>query len=369
MLDHPHESAPAVRIAGLRKSYRAGTAVADLKMTVPAGGVHGFLGPNGSGKTTTIRLLLGLLRAEAGSMELFGEPVPARLPQVIDRVGAIVEQPRFFENFSGRKNLALLAQGIGVPINRVGEVLEQVGLAARASSAFRTYSLGMKQRLAVAATLLKSPDLLIFDEPTNGLDPQGIHEFRTTMRALADSGRTVLVSSHILSEVQQIADTVTIIARGRALAEGPVATLLAGATDPVRVSVADLVRATEVLTRAGLAVQPDAASLLVTRIGGPVQPAEVARVLGEQGLWVSELSVQRRNLEELYLQLTEPGPVPPVFAAPAGSARPAGLPGPVPPGLAPPASPPEAWAPEARPPATPSPNDEPPTVRFGGGAA
>ena len=368
MLDHPHQSAPAVRIAGLRKTYRAIAAVDDLTMTVPNGGVHGFLGRNGSGKTTTIRLLLGLLRAEAGSMELFGEPVPARLPQVIDRVGAIVEQPRFFENFSGRKNLALLAQGIGVPINRVGEVLEQVGLAARASSAFRTYSLGMKQRLAVAATLLKSPDLLIFDEPTNGLDPQGIHEFRSTMRALADSGRTVLVSSHILSEVQQIADTVTIIARGRALAEGPVATLLAGATDPVRVVVADTVRATEVLTRAGLSVQPDGPALLVTRYGATVQPAEVSRALGEHGLWVSELSVLRRNLEQLSLQLTGPGAAPPPFARPAGSTGPTGVPGSVPAAAAPPARP-EAWATETRSPAPPAHDDEPPTVRFGGGAA
>lgn len=166
MLDHTPESALAVRIVGLRKIYRGIAAVDDLTMTVPRGGVHGFLGPNGSGKTTTIRMLLGLLRAEAGTMELFGQPVPGRLPQVIDRVGAIVEQPRFFENFSGRKNLALLAQGIGVPIGRVGEVLQQVGLAPRATSAFRTYSLGMKQRLAVAATLLKNPDLLIFDEPS-----------------------------------------------------------------------------------------------------------------------------------------------------------------------------------------------------------
>ncbi len=310
MTDHPHDAALAVRVTGLRKTYRAIAAVDNLTMTVPKGGVHGFLGPNGSGKTTTIRMLLGLLRAEAGTMELFGEPVPQRLPQVIDRVGAIVEQPRFFENFTGRKNLALLAQGIGVPINRVGEVLEQVGLGPRATSAFRTYSLGMKQRLAVAATLLKNPDLLIFDEPTNGLDPQGIHEFRSTMRALADSGRTVLVSSHILAEVQQIADTVTIIARGRTLAEGPVGTLLAGAADPVRVVVGDAAAAARVLTEAGLTVQPDAAALLITRAEAAVHPAEVARLLGERGLWVSELSVQRRNLEQLYLQLTEPGQEP-----------------------------------------------------------
>ncbi|GAA0332624.1 ABC transporter ATP-binding protein [Micropruina glycogenica] len=306
MSDHPQS--PAVRIVGLRKTYRSIVAVDDLTMTVPLRGVHGFLGPNGSGKTTTIRMLLGLMRADQGTMELFGEPVPGRLPEVINRVGAIVEQPRFFENFSGRKNLALLAQGIAVPISRVGAVLEQVGLSDRAGSAFGTYSLGMKQRLAVAATLLKDPELLIFDEPTNGLDPQGIHEFRSTMRSLADAGRTVLVSSHILAEVQQIADTVTIIGRGRTLAEGPVASLLAGAADPVRVVVDDADRAAAVLRAAGLDVRPHEGALLVSRASGQVPPAEVSRLLGEQGLWISELTVQRRNLEELYLQLTEAGP-------------------------------------------------------------
>ena len=138
---------------------------------VPAGGVHGFLGPNGSGKTTTIRMLLGLISADSGDMEVFGEDVPQRLPNVIDRIGAIVEQPKFFPSFSGRKNLQLLASGIGAPAARVGQVLEEVGLGDRAKSKYRTYSLGMKQRLAIAATLLKDPDLLIFDEPTNGLDP------------------------------------------------------------------------------------------------------------------------------------------------------------------------------------------------------
>ncbi len=305
MSDHPHPT-PAVAISGLGKRYGAIKAVDGLSMTVPDGGVHGFLGPNGSGKTTTIRMLLGLIPADAGTMRLFGEPVPARLPQVIDKVGAIVEQPKFFDTFSARKNLALLAQAIGAPLSRVAEVIEQVGLTGRERGDFRTYSLGMKQRLAVAATLLKDPQLLIFDEPTNGLDPQGIHDFRATVRQLADAGKTVLVSSHILAEVQQVADTVTIIARGQTLAEGPVATLLAAGSDPVRVVVADPLRASEILRTAGLAVQPSGPGLLVTRPDGPLDPALVARVLGEQGLWVSELSVQRRNLEQLYLEVTGP---------------------------------------------------------------
>ena len=305
MSDHPHPT-PAVAISGLGKRYGAIKAVDGLSMTVPDGGVHGFLGPNGSGKTTTIRMLLGLIPADAGSMRLFGEPVPGRLPQVIDKVGAIVEQPKFFDTFSARKNLALLAQAIGAPLSRVAEVIEQVGLTGRERGDFRTYSLGMKQRLAVAATLLKDPQLLIFDEPTNGLDPQGIHDFRATVRQLADAGKTVLVSSHILAEVQQVADTVTIIARGQTLAEGPVATLLAAGSDPVRVVVTDPLRASEILRTAGLAVQPSGPGLLVTRPGGPLDPALVARLLGEQGLWVSELGVQRRNLEQLYLEVTGP---------------------------------------------------------------
>lgn len=252
---------PAIETRGLRKTYRTrkgrSVAVAGLDLRVVAGGVHGFLGPNGSGKTTTIRMLLGLVTADAGTVRVFGAEVPRQLPQVIARIGAIVEQPRFFGNFSGDKNLSLLARAIGAPQRRVGEVLEEVGLADRGKDRFRTYSLGMKQRLAIAATLLKSPDLLIFDEPTNGLDPAGIQEIRATMRGLADQGRTVLVSSHILSEVQQVADTVSIIGRGRLLAEGTVTEILnRGGRATVRVAVADPGRAAEVLGAAGYRVSP-----------------------------------------------------------------------------------------------------------------
>ncbi|HEY9290802.1 MAG TPA: ATP-binding cassette domain-containing protein, partial [Microlunatus sp.] len=259
----------AIEVRDLRKVYRARggrqAAVAGLDLSVPTGGVHGFLGPNGAGKTTTIRMLLGLISADSGSIEIFGTPIPHGINQVISRVGAIVEQPRFFPAFSGRKNLILLARGIGTPQARVDEVLAEVGLADRGRDRFGKYSLGMKQRLAIAATLLKDPDLLIFDEPTNGLDPAGIHEIRATMRGLADRGKTVLVSSHILSEVAQIADTVSIIGRGRLLAEGPVNQLLqAGGAESVRIQVADRRRAAEVLTAAGYGVSADEDRLLVT---------------------------------------------------------------------------------------------------------
>jgi ABC-type multidrug transport system ATPase subunit len=306
----------AVETHGLRKSYRTRKgrlmAVAGLDLKVPAGGVHGFLGPNGSGKTTTIRMLLGLIRADAGDIEVFGEDVPTRLPAVIDRIGAIVEQPKFFPSFSGRKNLQLLASGIGAPAARVGQVLEEVGLGDRARSKYRTYSLGMKQRLAIAATLLKDPELLIFDEPTNGLDPAGIHEIRATMRGLADSGKTVLVSSHILNEVQQVADTVSIIGRGRLLAQGEVDDILdAGAQESARVGIADPARAATVLAEAGFAVRslPDgmlnvAAGARAGQSATDLDLAQITRLLAEHQLYVFELTPVRADLESVFLELT-----------------------------------------------------------------
>jgi ABC-type multidrug transport system ATPase subunit len=301
----------AVETTGLRKTYhsRKGrqVAVAELDLKVPTGGVHGFLGPNGSGKTTTIRMLLGLIRADAGQMRVFDHVVPEALPQVIGRIGAIVEQPRFFPAFSGRKNLALLAKGIGAPASRVGEVLEEVGLGDRGRDRFKGYSLGMKQRLAIAGTLLKDPELLIFDEPTNGLDPAGIHEIRATMRGLVERGKTVLVSSHILSEVQQVADTVSIIGRGRLLASGNVKEILASAdTQTVRVGVVEPDRARSVLEGAGFVVVPSGPTLTVG-VRDQQQRfdfSRVTRVLAQQGLFVSELTPIRADLESVFLGLT-----------------------------------------------------------------
>jgi ABC-type multidrug transport system ATPase subunit len=312
----PTTSTYAIETHALRKTYRTRkgrqVAVAGLNLKVPSGGVHGFLGPNGAGKTTTIRMLLGLIRADDGRMEVFGEEVPQRLPQVIDQIGAIVEQPKFFPTFSGRKNLQLLASGIGAPSSRVGQVLEEVGLGDRAKSKYRTYSLGMKQRLAIAATLLKDPELLIFDEPTNGLDPAGIHQIRATMRRLADAGKTVLVSSHILSEVQQVADTVSIIGRGRLLAEGDVEDILeAGGSEAARVGIADPSRAATLLAQAGLAVSPLPDGMLQVTAGvrdgqrpADLDLAEITRVLADHGLYVFELTAVRPNLESVFLELT-----------------------------------------------------------------
>lgn len=297
----------AIDTHGLRKTYRTlrgkrVVAVQGLDLQVPVGGVHGFLGPNGSGKTTSIRMLLGLIRADAGTMSVFGRPVPERLPEVVARVGAIVESPKFFPAFSGRRNLELLADAIGTPRRRVGEVLEETALGDRGKDKFKTYSLGMKQRLAIAATLLKEPDLLIFDEPTNGLDPAGIREIRETMRGLGDSGKTVLVSSHILAEVEQVADTVSIIGHGRLLASGTVAEVIGtAASTTVRVGVADVAGATRVLTDGGLTVRADGNYLLVE---GVSDSAEVTKRLAQQGLYVSELVPVRAGLESVFLELT-----------------------------------------------------------------
>ncbi|MFL6027711.1 MAG: ABC transporter ATP-binding protein [Friedmanniella sp.] len=302
----------AVETRGLRKTYRSrqgrSVAVAGLDLHVPRGGVHGFLGPNGSGKTTTIRMLLGLIKADSGEMAVFDQPVPERLGEVIGAIGAIVEQPKFFPAFTGRRNLELLATGIGAPRTRVDEVLGEVGLLGRDRDAFRKYSLGMKQRLAIAATLLKDPDLLIFDEPTNGLDPAGIHEIRATMRGLADRGKTVLVSSHILSEVQQVADTVSIIGRGRLLAQGNVTDILAtSAGQAVRVGVADSDQATAVLRAAGFSVATLPEGRLEVRRSGDqpaFDPAQITWLLAQQELFVFELVPVRVDLESVFLELT-----------------------------------------------------------------
>ncbi|WP_433390937.1 ABC transporter ATP-binding protein [Micromonospora sp. KLBMP9576] len=296
-----------IEIEGLRKTFRSvrqgrRVAVDGFDLLVEAGQIHGFLGPNGSGKTTTLRALLGLVRADAGRMAVLGHPSPDGLPRVAGRVGAIVESPQFFGNFTGHRTLRLLARAGGVPAARVDEVLERVGLRDRGDERVKGYSLGMKQRLAVASALLKDPELLILDEPANGLDPAGIREMRDLMRSLAQAGVTVLVSSHILAEIQLICDHVTIIARGRRVAAGRVDEVLAGFDRrELLVRVDDPQRAGELLTAAGLAVTGHDGHLVV----GDVDDAtEVSRTLGEAGLWVRELTPLRPDLESVFLELT-----------------------------------------------------------------
>ncbi len=310
-----------IEVHGLRKSYRRRgrpplKALDGVDLVVDGPGVHGFLGPNGSGKTTTIRVLLGLVRADAGEVRLLGRPVPRGLPEVVADVGALVETPLFFPAFSGRLNLRLLARTAGLSDTRVEEVLETVDLRDRAAERFRGYSLGMKQRLGIAAALLKRPRLLVLDEPSNGLDPAGIRAVRELIRRLGADGRTtVFLSSHLLAEIEQVCDAVSIMARGTCVASGTVAAVLAGrSAGEVSVRVPDLAGAREVLVRAGHRVSEAGGSL---RVSGVPDPGVVTRLLGQSGHWVTELTPVQADLEQTFLELTAAGPQPAPESRPA----------------------------------------------------
>jgi ABC-2 type transport system ATP-binding protein len=298
-----------IEIEGLRKEYRrrrgSTVAVDRLDLAVPEGGVFGFLGPNGSGKTTTIRCVLGLARPTDGSLRLMGRALPEGLPSSIREVGAIVEAPALFPTISGRENLVLLGAIDRIGRRRVDAVLDEVGLTERAGDAVRKYSLGMRQRLALAAALLKDPALLILDEPANGLDPAGMRSVRELVRRLAREGRTVFVSSHLLSEIQQTCDRVAILSRGRCVTHGTVAEVSAAAGHGAAMlaTVDDLTGAVAALGSAGMP-----AELLDGRVRVAVAPtdaARVSRVLGEQGIWVRELRAEEQSLEDLFLEVTD----------------------------------------------------------------
>jgi ABC-type multidrug transport system ATPase subunit len=301
----------AVEARALVKEYRGSRgsvkALDGLDLDVPEGGVFGFLGANGAGTTTTIRAMVGHLVANRGSIRVLGAEIPKDLPKVISRIGALVEQPSFFPGFTGRRNLELLARSGRIPRARVERALETVGLGPRADSRFATYSLGMKQRLGVAAVLLKDPELLILDEPANGLDPQGILEMRTLLRDLAAQGRTIFVSSHILSEIQQTCDRVAIVAHGRTVTSGTVHELLQGAVSRYRVAIpgdaAAHARAAEALSAAGFRGSYDDRGRLVVEVTSE-RAHEVTQALAAQSIFLSELSPVERTLEEAFLQIT-----------------------------------------------------------------
>jgi ABC-2 type transport system ATP-binding protein len=284
---------------GLTKRYGHLAAVDGVDLTVRSGEVYGFLGPNGAGKTTTLRLVLGLIRPTAGSVHVLGRaPGPGRLRGV----GALIEGPAFYPYLSGLDNLRVLARYTGVPDARIAGVLEQVDLAGRAKDPYRKYSLGMKQRLGVAAALLKDPRLLVLDEPTNGLDPAGMAEMRTLIRRLGASGRTVLLSSHLLGEVEQICDRVGVISRGRIVAESTVAELRGEST--LWVGAEPLDRAAELarslLGRDRVRVGDGGLELAVP----PDRAAWINGELVDGGIAVSELRRHERDLEAVFLELT-----------------------------------------------------------------
>jgi ABC-2 type transport system ATP-binding protein len=300
---------PAIRIQGLVKRYGARAALDGLDLEVPQGVIYGFLGPNGAGKTTTMRVLVGLIRADDGDVTLFGEPYDWSKRHLLHRVGALIEQPAFYPYLSGRDNLRVVA-GSGPPVaaGRIDEVLDFVSLADRARDRYGAYSQGMRQRLGIAAALLNDPPLLLLDEPANGLDPAGIADLRRTFRDLAAAGKTVFVSSHILPEIQQLADLVGIIDRGRLVRQGLLRELLADSGHlRMHVGPEAVARASELLV-AELgpdAVQPDAGDPgWVTVAAAPDRAASLNRLLVTAGVDVGGLE-SGSDLEHLFLSLTE----------------------------------------------------------------
>jgi ABC-2 type transport system ATP-binding protein len=281
----------------LTKRYGTLTAVDALDLTVRAGEVYGFLGPNGAGKTTTLRMLLGLIRPTSGEVRLFG-----RAPGHLEQVGALVEGPAFYPYLSGRDNLRVMARHAGVAYRRIGLVLDQVELTDRAGDRYATYSLGMKQRLGVAAALLKDPRLVVLDEPTNGLDPAGMADMRLLVRRLGAAGCTVLLSSHLMTEVQELCDRVGIVVRGRLVAESTVAELRGDSTlhvvaEPIDKAIS-CVRA--MFGDLAVRVVDDGLDLSVP----PERAAAVNAELVGAGVAVSALGVRERSLEQVFFELT-----------------------------------------------------------------
>jgi ABC-2 type transport system ATP-binding protein len=287
-------------------------AVDGLDLVVPSGSVYGFLGPNGSGKTTTIRMLLGLINPTAGTASLLGQPMPAGGRRVLPRVGALVEGPAFHPYLSGTANLRRLDRWDATAdpatcTSRIGVALERVGLSAAAGKRYRSYSLGMKQRLGIAASLLQPRELLILDEPTNGLDPQGTREVRALIRDLAGDGITVLLSSHLLSEVEQVCTHVGMMRAGRLVAQGGLEQVRRQAgTLRVRVETADVAAAAKVLQDWGLEPQTVAAQAISATLDD-ADPAGLVAALVHAGVAVHGFQVQRPELEELFVALTGEG--------------------------------------------------------------
>ena len=300
----------AVETHGLTKRFGPNAAVDHVDLLVPRGSAFGYLGPNGAGKTTLIRTLLGLTRADAGMMSLLGIRVPAERSRALARVGAIVDEPRFHHHLTGRENLRLLgaARGGGAE-GRIPGSLARVGLGERADDKVASYSMGMRQRLGVAACLLGDPDLLILDEPMNGLDPAGMHQMRAMIRSLADEGRTVMLSSHLLDEVERTCDAVAIVDRGRVIRQGPIGELVRTAgTRTVRLDCSDPAAAGRLLEQSGIAagVAPGELELTVTLPPGASREtvAEVNRRLVEGGISVYGLQEVQATLEDWFLSVT-----------------------------------------------------------------
>ena len=290
-----------VETDGLTKRYGDRLAVDRVSMTVMRGEVYGFLGPNGAGKTTTLRMMLGLIRPTAGSARILG--LPAGRPDVTARIGALVEGPGFYPYLSGRDNLRTLARYRRLPDTEVDRVLELVDLADRAKDAFKSYSLGMKQRLGVAAAMLGSPDLLVLDEPTNGLDPAGMADMRALVVSLAEAGQTVILSSHILAEVQEICDRVGVINNGELLRESTVADLRGGATLRLRATPEDAALATVMRSAGEDGVRRLGDGALEIDLPATAAP-RLVKDLVAAGVDVHEVTAAERSLEDVFFEMT-----------------------------------------------------------------
>jgi len=302
---------PAVETRGLSKRFGSRLAVDGLDMVVPRGAVYGFLGPNGSGKTTTIRMLLGLVEPTSGTRSLLGHAIPREASRALPQVGALVEGPAFHPYLSGRSNLARLDAADlwsdpGTARTRIDAALDRVGLLATAGKRYRAYSLGMRQRLAIAASLLTPRELLVLDEPTNGLDPQGTREVRHLVASLAEDGATVLISSHLLSEVEQICTHLGIMSDGRLVAQGTVSELRGAGVTTVGVTTSRPSDAASVLGRLGV-TDVEVVGDEVRGHPGPVAPETIVAALVHADVPVRGFAVTTPSLEDLFVGLTGEG--------------------------------------------------------------
>lgn len=301
----PAATVTAIELDGLTKQYGPRTAVNQLSFTVPKGAICGFIGPNGAGKTTTIRMLLGLVTPTAGTATVLGHSIE-RPADYLDRVGAMIEGPAFYPTLSGRRNLEVLAALGGIPAARIDAALHAIDLYDRAGDQFKSYSLGMKQRLGIGAALLADPELLLLDEPINGLDPTGIREVRLLLRSLADAGTTILVSSHLLDELQHVCDEIVMIRHGRLVFTGPVDELFDDARRELTVAAenpADLPRLLGICETAGHAARIDRERLRITAPNS--WAGQLNRTAMQAGITLTELTASQRTLEDTFFEFTE----------------------------------------------------------------
>jgi len=290
-----------VRVSNLHKRYGSTEALRGLDFEIPSGQLTGFLGPNGAGKTTTFRSILGLTRPDEGTVEVLGMDVPSGLPEIVKRIGVIVEEPGLIKALSGRVNLEIAADTLGFGHGRIDEQLDFVGLTADAHRKLGDYSKGMRQRLALAAAMLGDPELLILDEPLDGLDPAGQMAFRARLRALSSEGKSVVVSSHDLADIEALADYVVVISQGRLVSQGPLEQLLGDGR--IRIVVDDRESAARVLRAKGMSAIVDDSGVFVEASDG----SEVIRALADAVIYPSEVKPARDTLESVFLGITGDG--------------------------------------------------------------